>query len=110
MTAHLSIREDTEVVLMLEFDSPTQAHDLVGILPCNEVVTEPLLDEERYEFLNGIYWIQYAKEKVLTSDMLYLRDDARKEELPDTNAVRDIAHERMERRIRLPEPEFKTVT
>lgn len=110
MAAHFSVREDAEMILMLEIDGPTQTYDLIGVLPCDEMVAEPLLDEERYEFLNGIYWIQYAKEKVLTSGMLYFRNNARQEEFPDTDAIRDVAYEWMEWGIRLPEPEFKTVT
>lgn len=110
MAAHLTVREDAEMILMLEIDSSTQAHDFISILPCNEMIAEPLPDEKRYEFLNGIYRIQYAKEKVLTSGMLYFRNNARQEELPDTDAIRDVAHEWMEWGIRLPEPEFKTVT
>lgn len=93
MTANLSVGEDADVILIVKSMDAPEAEDLIGVLPGDEMISEPLFDEEHCEILHGAFRMEHTDEKILSSLVPH-----------DADSRRRITQERMERRVEPPEP------
>lgn len=82
VTAHLTVAKYAYVVLMSEVSHAPQAHELVGIFPRNEMITEPLCDKEAHELTHGIFGTECADKEVLTSFVSHFRSDRSDKKFP----------------------------
>lgn len=94
MAAHFAIGKYAHMVLVFESLGPPEAHDLVGVFPCDEVIPETLLLHEiGDELADRARGVEHADEEILAPLMSHKAEHER-----------DISHIGMERGVETPEP------
>ncbi len=76
VTAHLSVFEDADMILMSKAVSAPKTHKLVRILPRDKVISESLFDEERDEIAYRMRGVKRPDEEILSAGLFHLWEHA----------------------------------
>ena len=98
VAAHFTILEDAHMILVAEAVSSPKTDELVSVFPCDEVIPEAFLDEERGELACRTRGTEYAHEKILPPLMSH-----------DADGRGYISYIGMERGIESPKPVLETI-